>query len=226
MTEKEMKLRADICEVSKRLYIAGFMSGSDGNLSALLNKEEVLITPSRLAKGFLEPSQIIKIDRSGAIISGDYPPSIESNMHLAAYEERPDINAVVHCHPPVSVAFTVAGLSLPSNILPELETIFGGEIPVCPYATPGRTDLADSIRSNIRKANVSVVLLDHHGILAVGRDIYQAFIKAEHAEGAAKVIMYSRILGGETPLPPGSLNKLHAVHEKLIEMESEVYSEN
>jgi len=224
LTEKELKLRNDICEASKRLYLVGFMSGSDGNLSSLLNEEEVLITPSRLCKGFLVPSQIVKIDREGRQISGDYPPSIESNMHLAAYEERPDISSVVHCHPPVSVAFTVAGMSLPANILPELETIFGGSVPVCPYATPGVSDLADSIRSNIRNSNVSVVMLDHHGLLAVGRDIYQASIKVEHVEAAAKVIMYSRILGGETPLPPGSLEKLHNVHARLMDMESKIFS--
>jgi len=131
---------------------------------------------------------------------------------------------VVHCHPPVCVAFTVAGISLPSNILPELETIFGGTIPVCHYATPGGSDLADSIRSNIRNPEISVVLLDHHGLLGVGQDIYQASIKVEHVEAAAKVIMYSRILGGEKPLPFDSLEKLHGVHEKLVEMESKIYS--
>jgi len=145
-------------------------------------------------------------------------------MHLAAYQERPDVCSVVHCHPPVSVAFTVAGMSLPTNILPELETIFGGEIPICQYATPGGTDLADSIRGKIRNPQVSVVLLDHHGLLGVGQDIYQASIRVEHVEAAAKVIMYSRILGGEKPLPENSLEKLHKVHKKLVEMESKIYS--
>ena len=224
MNEMELKLRTDLCEVSKRLYLAGFMSGSDGNLSTLLSKDEVLITPSRLSKGFMEPGQIVKIDYSGQKISGDYPPSVEAGMHLAAYQERPDICSVVHCHPPVSVAFTVAGMSLPTNILPELETIFGGEIPICHYATPGGADLADSIRGNIRNPQVSVVLLDHHGLLGVGQDIFQASIRVEHVEAAAKVIMYSRILGGEKPLPENSLEKLHHVHEKLVEMESKIYS--
>ena len=224
MNEQEWKLREDLCEVAKRLYMAGFMSGSDGNLSTILNTNEVLVTPSRLSKGFMDPYQIVKVDRNGRKISGDLPPSVETGMHLAAYQERPDICSVVHCHPPVSVAFTVAGLSLPSNILPELETIFGGSIPVCYYATPGGSDLADSIRSNIRNPEVSVVLLDHHGLLGVGQDIFQASIRVEHVEAAAKVIMYSRILGGEKPLPSDSLEKLHSVHGKLVEMESKIYS--
>lgn len=224
MNEQEWKLREDLCEVSKRLYMAGFMSGSDGNLSTILSEDEVLVTPSRLSKGFMDPYQIVKVDRTGKKLSGHLPPSVETGMHLAAYQERPDICSVVHCHPPVSVAFTVAGLSLPSNILPELETIFGGSIPVCYYATPGGNDLADSIRGNISNPAVSVVLLDHHGVLGVGQDIYQAAIRVEHIEAAAKVILYSRILGGEKPLPADSLDKLHAVHGKLVEMESKVYA--
>ena len=224
MNQLEWNLRKDICEVARRLYAAGFMTGSDGNLSTILGSDEVLITPSRLCKGFLTPDQIVKIDRQGNQLSGDYPPTVEVAMHLAAYEERPDICSVAHCHPPILVAFTVAGLHLPSNILPEIEVMFGGKIPMAPYATPGSSDLANSIRESIQVPENSVVLLDHHGLLAVGRDIYQAAIRVEHAEAAARVIYYARQLGGEKPLAPDSLEKLHQTHRKIVEMEAGVYS--
>ncbi len=224
MNQLEWNLRKDICEVGKRLYAAGFMTGSDGNLSTILGPNEVLVTPSRLCKGFLTPDQIVKIDRQGNQLSGDYPPTVEVSMHLAAYEERPDICAVAHCHPPILVAFTVAGLNLPTNVLPEIEVMFGGKIPMAPYAAPGSHDLANSIRESMRVKENSVVLLDHHGILAIGRDIYQAAIRVEHAEAAARVIYYARQLGGEKPLAPNSLEKLHQTHRKLVEMEASVYS--
>jgi L-fuculose-phosphate aldolase len=224
MNELENQLREDICEVARRLYAAGFMSGSDGNLSTILSKNEILVTPSRLCKGFLNPDQIVKIDRQGNQISGDLPPTSEVAMHLAAYEERPDICAVAHCHPPFLIAFTVAGLHLPENILPEIELLFGGKIPLAPYASPGTKDLANSIRNGISKKENSAVLLDHHGFLSVGRDIYQAAIRVEHAEAAAKVIYYARQLGGEKPLARDSVEKLHQSHSKLIELEAGVYS--
>jgi L-fuculose-phosphate aldolase len=224
MNELEWNLRSDLCEVAKRLYAAGFMSGSDGNLSTILNDNEVLITPSRLCKGFLKPSQIVKIDKQGNQIEGDLPPTVEVAMHLAAYQERPDICSVAHCHPPILVAFTVAGLDLPSSILPEIELMFGGKLPLAPYATPGSPALADSIREGMRNRENSAVLLDHHGILTVGRDIYQAAIKVEHAEAAARVIYYARQLGGEKPLSADSLEKLHQSHRKIVELEANVYS--
>ena len=224
MNELEWTLRSDICEVARRLYAAGFMTGSDGNLSTILSSNEVLITPSRLCKGFLSPSQIVKIDKQGRQLEGDLPPTVEVAMHLAAYQERPDICAVAHCHPPILVAFTVAGLDLPSSILPEIEIMFGGRLPLAPYATPGSPALADSIRESMRDRANSAVLLDHHGLLAVGRDIYQAAIKVEHAEAAARIIYYARQLGIEKPLGADSLEKLHQSHKKILEMESNVYS--
>jgi len=223
MNSKEWELRKDLCEASRRLYVAGFMAGSDGNLSTLLNDNEVLITPSRISKGYIEPWQIVKIDRRGNKISGELPATTESALHLAAYEERPDICSAVHCHAPMMVAFSVAGYALPSNILPEIEVIFGGQIPLAPYATPGGPELAESIRPYIRKRGTSVVLLDHHGLLGVGQDIYQAAIKIEHAESAAKIIFYSRLLGGEKPLPEGSLDKLRSVHNRIADMEANIF---
>jgi L-fuculose-phosphate aldolase len=224
MNDKEASLRSDLCKAAHRLAIAGFMTGSDGNLSTLLCNDEVLITPSRISKGYMEPHQIVKIDRQGRQLSGDLPPTSETSMHLAAYEERPDICSVAHCHTPVLVAFTLAGLNLPSSILPEIEVIFGGEIPIAPYATPGGPDVANSIRPLIRNRSTSVVILDHHGVIGVGRDIYHASNYIEHAEAAAKMIFYARLLGGEKPLPPDSLEKLSKVRKRIIEMEEQVFT--
>lgn len=224
MDKKEWDLCKDLCEVARRLYLVGFMAGSDGNLSTILNDREVLITPSRLNKGYLEPHQIVKIDKQGRQISGELPPSVEAPMHLVAYQERPEICSVVHCHPPILVAFTVAGMNLPSQVLPEIETIFGGEMPVAPYATPGGLEMAESIRLPIRSRTATVVILDHHGMLAVGQDIYQAGIKAEHLEAAAKVIFYARLLGGEKPLSSESVEKIHNIRQKIVDLESRIYS--
>jgi L-fuculose-phosphate aldolase len=224
MNDKESSLRSDLCKAAHRLAIAGYMAGSDGNLSTILNADEILITPSRVSKGYMEQHHIVKIDHQGRQLSGELPPTSETSMHLAAYEERSDICSVAHCHPPMLVAFTLAGLNLPSSILPEIEVIFGGEIPIAPYATPGGPDIANSIRPLIRNRSASVVILDHHGILGVGRDIFQASNYIEHAEAAAKMIFYARQLGGEKPLPHDSLEKLRDVRKRILEMEEQVFT--
>ena len=222
MNKKEWDLRQDICEVGRRLYRVGFMSGSDGNLSARLNEDEVLITPSRLSKGYLEPYQLVKVNCEGRKIEGDLPPSVELPMHLVAYEVRPEVLAIAHCHPPLLTAFTVAGITLPRGILPEIEVMFAGQIPVASYATPAGPELAESVRDLIKQNNV--ILLDHHGILSVGLDIYQAGIKIEHAESAANVIFYSRLLGGEKPLPQGRLKELMEIHDRINKSEREIFA--
>ena len=224
MESKEWDLRKDLCEVSRRLYLAGFMAGSDGNVSTILNDDEILITPSRLSKGFMEPHQMSKINRKGEQIGSGLSPSTEAPMHLAVYEERPDVCSVVHCHTPILVAFTVVGQELPSKVLPEIETIFGGEIPLAPYATPGCPEIADSIRAPIRSKTATVVLLDHHGLIAVGQDVYQAGMKAEHAEAAARIIFYARQLGKEKYLPTESLEKLKEIRQKVKGLESQIYT--
>ncbi len=217
----EWTIRRDICEVGRRLYQSGIMPGSDGNLSVMLNENEILISPSRLCKGYMLPEDIIKIDPRGNKISGELPPSLETAMHVAAYEERSDICAVVHAHPPICVAFTLAGTALPACVLPEIEVLFGGEVPVAPYATPGSTEVADSIRMPIR--DKSVVLLPHHGALSVGVDIFQAGMRMEHVESAARIIFYARQLGGEHTLAPEKVQPLRALREKLVETERAVF---
>jgi L-fuculose-phosphate aldolase len=224
MDKIEYELRQNLCEAGRRLYLAGFVPGSDGNISTILNENEVLITPSRLCKGYMEPHHIVKIDRQGRKLEGDLPPSSEVVMHLAAYEERPDICSVVHCHPPILLAYLVAGKTLPANVLQEFELMCGGEMPVATYALPGTAALADSIRGPIRTPGVDFILLDHHGALAVGQDVFQAVVRVEMAEASARVIYYARQLGGEKSLPQEALDGLRAARKRLVEIESQVFT--
>lgn len=217
----EASIRHDICEMGSRLYRAGLMPGSDGNLSVMLNPYEILISPSRLCKGYMTPDDLIKIDRRGNKLAGALPASLETAMHLAAYEERSDICAVVHAHPPVCIAFTIAGIELPQSVLPEVEVMFGGQVPVAPYATPGSNDVADSVRAPLREKNV--VLLPHHGALSVGVDVFQAGMRLEHVEAAARIIYYARQLGGVHTLSDQQVAPLGSLRQKLVETEQQVF---
>ena len=108
----------------------------------------------------MTPDMIIKVDMQGKKISGRLEPSSELKMHLAVYEMRPDVNAVVHAHPPHATAFAVAGMPIYKPIMPEV-VISLGWIPVAPYGTPSTLELADTIKDHLGCHDA--VLLENHG---------------------------------------------------------------
>ncbi|MCX6358056.1 MAG: class II aldolase/adducin family protein, partial [Candidatus Aureabacteria bacterium] len=109
----EREYRQDIVEVCRRMYARGLISGSDGNVSIRLGSDRVLSTPSGCNKGFIAPADLIITDMDGRRLQGSRKPTTELFMHLEAYRQRPDIGAVIHAHPPYTVAFSIAGQKLP-----------------------------------------------------------------------------------------------------------------
>ncbi|MFQ6058097.1 MAG: class II aldolase/adducin family protein [Anaerolineae bacterium] len=216
----EGKLRRDIVEVGRRMYHKGFIAASDGNISVRLTADRLLITPSGLHKGFLTPEQLVVTDLEGTLIPSYHParrnlkPSSELPMHLEAYRQRPDVRAVVHAHPPLATAFTIAGVSLARCVLPEVIYSLGG-IPTAEYATPGTSAGAEIVRQLVREHDA--VLLDHHGVLTVGVDVYEAFMRLEQVEHAAAITLAARQLGGIRPLPPGEEEKLREMRRRAMQ---------
>jgi len=129
-------------------------------------------------------------------------------MHLVAYEMRPDINAVVHAHPTVAVGFSVAGMSLSQCVLPEVVCTLG-EIPIAPYATPSTDEVSESIVPYLKDHDA--IILDHHGALALGKDIWDAFYKLETVEHYAQTMLVAHLLGGVKRLKSSNVQKLLAI---------------
>jgi L-fuculose-phosphate aldolase len=100
MDALEHELRQELIEITNRLSSRGLIRAAGGNLSVRLNEAEILVTPTRLAKGYLREEEIVVVDMQGHTLRGNLPPSIDTRFHLAAYETRPDAEAVVHAHPP------------------------------------------------------------------------------------------------------------------------------
>src|SRR5437764_6727892 len=122
----EIQLRDEIVSIGKRMWEKGFIAAADGNISVRLAPDRLLITPSGLGKGFLSADQLLRIDLDGAVLASHHPasrrlkPSSETAMHLEAYRQRSDVQAVIHAHPPLAIALTVAGLPLDADVLPEV----------------------------------------------------------------------------------------------------------
>ena len=162
------EIKKEICEIGRRIYEKGFVAANDGNISVKVGPNEYYCTPTGVSKGYMTPDMIIKIDGEGRKIEGKLNPSSEIKMHLRVYQERPDVNAVVHAHPPTATAFAVVNKPLDKFILPEA-ILTVGTVPVCAYGTPSTMEIPDSLAPYIQ--NHDAFLLQNHGALTVGNTL-------------------------------------------------------
>ena len=137
-------LRQEIVTCCQRLYQRGLIAGTEGNVSALEGPDRLWITPAGSHKGFLRVDDLLLIDVQGRVHFGAGQPSSETPMHLALYRCRPDIRAVVHAHPPIATAMTVARCGLETRLLPETVVLLG-EVPTIPYQMPTTEQFAEDI---------------------------------------------------------------------------------
>jgi len=193
----ESSLRADIVEVGRRMYARGYTASNDGNISVRLGSDRLLMTPKSVCKGFMTPDMMCITDLDGRKLQGDRDPSSETLMHLEVYRQRPDVQAVVHAHPPTATGFAVAGIPLDRAVLAEVLTTLGS-IPLAEYATPSTSELPEAVRKYIKAHDG--MLLANHGALTVGGDLYGAYYKMETIEHFAKISLVARLLGRENLL--------------------------
>ena len=190
----ESSLRADIVEIGRRMYARGYTASNDGNISVRLGADRLLMTPKSVCKGFMTPDMMCITDLEGRKLEGERDPSSEMLMHLEVYRQRPDVQAVVHAHPPTATGFAVAGIPLDRAVLAEVLTTLGS-IPIAAYATPSTRELPDAVRQYIHAHDG--MLLANHGALTVGSDLYVAYYKMETVEHFAKISLVARLLGRE-----------------------------
>ena len=212
MMKSAYEIKKEICEVGHKLYNLGFVAANDGNISVKVSDNEYYCTPTGVSKGDLTPDMIIKVDKNGNKIEGKLNPSSEIKMHMRVYQERPDVGAVVHAHPPVATAFTIAGIDLDQYILPEaILTI--GEVPTCAYGTPSTMEIPDSLEPYIQ--NHDAFLLQNHGALTVGFNLMKAQFVMEEVEFNAKICKYAMELGAVHEIPNEQLKKLMDLRKKM-----------
>ena len=206
------EIKKQICEVGHKLYAAGFVAANDGNISVKVSDNEYYCTPTGVSKGALTPDMIIKVDGEGRKLEGTLNPSSEIKMHMRVYQKRPDVFAVVHAHPPVATAFTVANVPLDQFILPEAVLTIG-TLPTCEYGTPSTMEIPDSLDPYLQ--NHDAFLLKNHGALTVGNTLTKAFFLMEEVEFNAKICKYARELGGVDEIPCEQLEKLMELRKKM-----------
>jgi L-fuculose-phosphate aldolase len=209
---REQELRRHLVEICHRMYRQGFIAAGDGNVSAKLDDERVLVTPTGFHKGFIKEDDLIVTDVHGRRLKGAHKPSSEFLMHELAYLERPDVRAVVHGHPPITVGLALAGVTLAQCVLSETCLVLGA-ILTAPYTTPTTQEVPDTLRPYVRQTNA--IVMDRHGALTLGRDLDEAYNRMEAMEHASKITHAARVIGPVSPLPPREVDKLQALAVKL-----------
>ncbi|MCB9451358.1 MAG: class II aldolase/adducin family protein [Anaerolineaceae bacterium] len=215
----EQALREQICTIGELMHRGGYIDGAAGNISARLDNERILATPSGLAKAFMSPDQLIIVNMEGERVdtptaaNAHLRPTSELAMHLECYRQRDDIGGVVHAHPPTAVALTIVGYDFGTCLIPEM-MITLGIIPTAPYATPSSTENRDAIRGLIGEHDA--LMLAYHGSLTVATTVWDAYLRLETLEHAAKILYQVAQLGGEkAALAPEQVDKLIAIRERL-----------
>ena len=205
-----MDNRSAIVEVGRRLYHNHLIAGYEGNVS-VRNGDRVLITPSGVCKGFMTEGDLIELDLTGRQLSGTGKASSETKMHLRVYQQRSDVHAVVHAHPPTATGFACSGRGLDQSLTAETVLLMG-TIPLVPYGTPSTEELPDNLDGYLK---YNAMLLANHGALTLGSTLDDAYFFMEQLEHYAKISLVANVLGTPNTLPCDEVDKLMALRGKF-----------
>ena len=200
-------IKEQICDVCHKMWQLGWVAANDGNVSARLDDGSFLVTPTGMSKSFITPDKLLRIDGKGKILEAKegLRPSSEIKMHLRCYEKRPDVNSVLHAHPPGATGFAVAHRSMDMyNMIEDVSAI--GAVPLTPYGTPSTKEVPDAIEPYLDEHDV--LLLENHGALTVGSDVITAYYRMESLELWAKITINAIILGGSYDIGRENIQKL------------------
>ncbi len=212
----ERSLKMEICRIGKEIDESGlalfFGVYAPGNLSARRpTSTRILVTPTGLPKGRLRPDDVATVDLDGTKVDGRLRPSTETPMHCSIYRRRTDVNGIVHLHSPMCMAYAVTNKRLEVTTI-ELAGFTGGPVPVADYVTPGTEKLGDVTAEALGLSNA--VIMQNHGLVAVGPTLRNAFETALSVEYTAMVNIYGKMLGDLIELPA---DEVRGIRRSILE---------
>lgn len=196
-------LKQELTLIAKKAELEGLCKHKAGNFSIKDPKSGlILVTPSGIARSKLTYEDICVTDMNANVIErkDNLKPTSELLMHLYAYKTRPDINAVAHTHSRFATSFAVLNKPIPPIVYEA--AYYCGMVPVAPYARPGTVELAESIVEPLRQGDTC--LLQHHGVIALGKDLETAYLNAHYVEEVAEIYYRALLInhGQEPPVLP------------------------
>lgn len=209
---QKQEIKELICDVCHKMWQLGWVAANDGNISVKMEDGTFWITPSGISKSFITPEKLIRVNEAMEKLEGadGLVPSSEIKMHMRCYQEREDVGAVVHAHPPTATGYAVANKPLDEYSM--IETVIAiGSIPVTPFGTPSTYEVPEAIAPYL--AQHDVLLLQNHGALTVGCDLITAYYRMETLELFAKISLNAHLLGGAQEIPRNKIDQLLELRE-------------
>ncbi len=204
--------RETIVRYGRTLYERGFIAATDGNISARLDANRLLITPTCMCKGRMTEDDLVIVDMNGRRLEGKRSVSSEVAMHLLIYSMRPDVSGIVHAHPPTATGFAAAAIALDQPLISEIVLTLGA-VPLAPYGCPGTDELSNALRPFIPQHNA--ILMANHGVVSYADSLEQAFMHLETVEHLAKISLVTRSLGQQNVLNEEEVKKLTAIRRQM-----------
>ena len=205
MTKSRSELAQEIVRVSRAIHKRGWVANHDGNVSVRLTDTLFMVTPTAISKADAEGGALAVTDSSGKVAEGEARPPSEFALHLGCYDERSDVRAIVHAHPPYATAMACAGKSI-TTFLAEAVVSLGPEVPLARFALPFGAAGAAPLRELI--GDYDALLLQSHGVITVGPSLELALLRMELVEHMAKIVTLAQPHGGVQPLPSEVLGLL------------------
>jgi len=186
-------LKRDLVHWCGKVWERGWAANHDGNLTCRLPGRRYLATPTSFSKGEIREDDLLILDRHGKKLQGRWRPFSELDMHLAAYNARDDSRAVIHAHPPTATGFSVAGVEVETTMLAEAVVSLGDKIPTLPFEMPKSETQIERLVRYLQ--HYDAVILKNHGVLTLGKDMEQAYLRMELVEHLAKIKAVAQQLG-------------------------------
>lgn len=208
-------LREELVKTGLRMYTAGLVVGTCGNVSARVPNENLfLISPSSTPYSKITAEDVVLMDMEGNALSEGRPPSSEAGLHMNIYRMRPDVGGILHTHSTYASVLAVLRRPLPP-ILEELVIYLGGTVEVAEYAAGAGSE--DLIKNTLKAlGDRSAVLLANHGTVCMGKDLEKAFDIAHLVEQAAQIYLLALGAGTPTLLPDDAIETQRSIYEYLI----------
>jgi L-fuculose-phosphate aldolase len=185
-------LKLQICEMGRRLWQRAFVDGNGGNIAIRVGEDIAICTPTLVSKGFMKTDDMCLVDFEGNQIFGAKKRTSEILMHLQIMKRQPKAVATVHCHPPYSTGFAVAGVEPPTCMVPEYEVF--ASVAIAPYRTPGTPEMGQLVADLVDKYNV--ILMANHGVVSWSHNnVEDAYFKMEILESYCRTILVASQLG-------------------------------
>ncbi len=208
-------LKEQICDIGRRLWQREYVDGNGGNIAIRVGEDIALCTPTLVSKGFMKPDDMCLVDLEGnQLCSGNGKKrTSEILMHLQIMKKQPRAVATVHCHPPYSTGFAVAGVEPPTCMIPEYEVF--SSVAIAPYRTPGTPEMGKLVADLVDKHNT--ILMANHGVVSWSHNnVEDAYFKMEILEAYCRTVLVASQLG--TPvktMTPSQLQDLLKIKQSL-----------